>query len=316
MVSRGGFGAYNKHVSQLKYTSLTALARAADISFRAAMTAVCPSDPTAAWFARLESRKFCEEWCPENADVISKTPLCRGLVAAYHNAGSREAKVAILSLFSPHFKYGLTESLFNVDHNEVYASRLHAAKGHAGVQLERLKHQRFCWDPQKFSFLHQWLRSDFASTDSDGGNGKRLRSDIRARLYDEYQTHFRLTFQGEEPASASQFYIEMGGDAFMDQTSESCCCGQCMEGWTHLNMMKDFIMEPNNGLDDAKALTCKVDEIKKFLAYDYRWKHLTDSSEISTHCCNYALASPEGCYTNSCAHDHNNTCVECSMWPV
>ena len=42
-----------------------------------------------------------------------------------------------------------------------------AAAGYAGVQLARLKHDRFSWDPQKFSFLYQWLRSDFASTESD-----------------------------------------------------------------------------------------------------------------------------------------------------
>ena len=57
--------------------------------------------------------------------------------------------------------------MFGVDHNEIYASRLHAAAGYAGVQLARLKHDRFSWDPQKFSFLYQWLRSDFASTESD-----------------------------------------------------------------------------------------------------------------------------------------------------
>ena len=139
-----------------------------------------------------------------------------------------------------------------------------------------------------------------------------LRQDIRARLHLEYCKLARAALPDQEPASESQFYIEMGAEEFMDQTSESCCCGQCIEGWMHLNLMKDFIMDPANGVTDAKATTSKVDEIKQFLSYDYRWKHLEDSSEISTHCCNHALASPESCYTNCCAHEHKNTCVECN----
>ena len=144
--SRGSFGAYSRTpVSKLKASSIRALGRAADLGFRAAMTAVCPSDPLFAWSALLESRKFCEEWLPENADAISKTPLCKGIVAAYKNVESKEAKIAILSLFSPNFKYKLTEDLFGVGHNEIYASLLHEAAGYASVQLARLKHDRFSW---------------------------------------------------------------------------------------------------------------------------------------------------------------------------
>ena len=70
------------------------------------------------------------------------------------------------------------------------------------------------------------------------------------------------------------------------------------------------------GFHNSKSKLKKLKEIRQFLASDYRWKHLEDSSLISTHCCNYALASPHSCFTTTCDHVHSNTCVECNMWPT
>ena len=87
-------------------------------------------------------------------------------------------------------------------------------------------------------------------------------------------------------------------------------------GWNHLALMKDFVLDLSNGLIDPRGKAAKVDDIKKFLNYDFRWKHLTDSSPVITHCMNHALASPHACLRNECDHDHENSCTECNMWAV
>ena len=307
--SKRSFG-HNKPVCQLQARSMAALVHNAGEAFCAAMTAICPKDPQAAFHALRRSSIFME-WSPDVVD----TPFFRGMAEAYRTSETRETKAAILSLFAPYFPVKVTEALFGVDHNEVHKAKLHSAMGNAGVQLERLKHEKFRMDPQKFAFLHQWARSDYASKDGDPGNDLKIRVDIRIRLYEQYKIHARIQFPDKDPVSMGHFYEEMGA-GFMDQDSESYCCCQCVEGWNHLNMIKDFIADPSNHLLDVKGKTKRADEIRHFLDYDYRWNHLKDSSEIATHCCNHALGSPQECFTNSCDHQHTNTCVECNMWPV
>ena len=121
----------------------------------------------------------------------------------------------------------MIERLFSVDHHDVAAAKLQHASGLAGVELEKMKHQRFRWDTQKYSFLHQWLQSNYGSKDGDAFNADRRRQDIRARLYPMYRRMARES--GVEPASQTSFYDAMG-DGFCDQNSENCCCGQCIEG--------------------------------------------------------------------------------------
>ena len=306
------FGVFTA-ISDYSKSSLAALVAHASSSFNAAMIAVCPTDHVAAFTPLRNSQRFQQDWEYEPDDPILQSPLCQGMVDAYKNAPSREARTAILSLWAPYYPYKLTESLFSVDHNDVYNARLQHANGHAGRQLDKLKHHRFRMDAQKFSFIHQWLRSDYASKDGDAGSEDRQRQDIRARLYPVYQKHARL--EGIIPASQVYFYDAMG-DGFCDQTSENCCCMQCIEGWNHLALMKDFINDSSNGLSDPRKKAHQVDEIRKFLDYDFRWKHLEDSSDVVTHCMNHALASPDGCFSNQCSHCHVNRCVECNAWAV
>ena len=113
--------------------------------------------------------------------------------------------------------------------------------------------------------------------------------------------------------SESKFYNEMK-DGFMDSKSETCCCGQCVDGWHYIGLMKDLVEDSTLGLQNPKAKAKQVDAIHHFYNYDYRWKHLKPSSKVSTHCCNHALASGSACLTSACDHTHENTCTECNMW--
>ena len=219
-------------------------------------------------------------------------------------------------MHAPHFSVKRTMNFFHVSKRKVLAARLHAAAVGAGVQLERLKHRRFRMDAQKFAFLKQWTVSSFATVDGDAGNVAKQRTDIRLRLYKEYRKYAQMAMPGKEPISMGKFYDIMGDEGFCDQNSENCCCGQCVPGWEHIQMLKDFIEDTTIGFHNPKSKLKKLKEIRQFLASDYRWKHLEDSSSISTHCCNYALASPQSCFTTTCDHEHSNTCVECNMWPT
>ena len=60
-----------------------------------------------------------------------------------------------------------------------------------------------------------------------------------------YKQHARD--EGVVPVSQSKFHDVMG-DGFEDQHSENCCCMQCIEGWNHIALLKDFINDPSNGL--------------------------------------------------------------------
>ena len=296
--------------------SMRALAQHANGMFLALLDSICPTSRDVALDSLRNSASWQELFEGSNGSEVNiKHPHFQGMADAHFHAPCKESKQAILSLFAPYYKDKLTMSLFDVDKNEVHAAKLHAAEGHAGVQIERMKHSRFSMDPQKFSFLHQWTRSKYAVTGGDAGTDDHIRNDIRLRLYKMYKKHALIEMPDKKPASMSKFYEEMG-DGFCDQHSESCCCGQCIEGWTHISMMKEFVLDSSNGLDDFEAKAKRVSEIKKFLDYDFRWKHLQDSSTISTHCCNHALASPDACFNNVCDHDHENTCTECNMWAV
>ena len=44
--------------------------------------------------------------------------------------------MCLLSLFAPYFTYKVTMEKSNVDHNEVYAAKLCAARGFSEVQLQ------------------------------------------------------------------------------------------------------------------------------------------------------------------------------------
>ena len=304
----------NNGVQNLKKRSLAGLAMHATLAFRAAMYSVCPSDPVAAYRAMRNQVSFRKGWDGSDVQLALETPFFAGMADAHRLAESREAKIGILSLVAPYYPCRAVEEIFSVDHNEVHAAKLHAAEGNAGVQLERLRHERFSMDPQKFAFLHQWARSDFASTDSDAsGDSVKQRVDIRARLFDQYLVFARKALPNMKPVGMTKFYEEMG-DGFMDQDSENCCCGQCVQGWQHLAMMEDFILDLDNPLTHRVQLQQKLKAIRKFLDYDFRFKHLADSSTIVTHCMNHALSSHEDSYCNHCTHEHTNSCTECNMW--
>jgi hypothetical protein len=162
------------------------------------------------------------------------------MLDAYANAEHRESRIAILSLIAPHFSIKTTVDLFLCDRNKVQAAKVHAAEGNAGVQLERLKRERFRTDPQKIASLHHWARSDYGTTEGDAGSDDLQLRDIKARLYESYKVHAREALPHLPPVSQSNFYQELG-EGFVDQTSENCCCGQCIEGWQHLHLLEDFI---------------------------------------------------------------------------
>ena len=104
---------------------------------------------------------FRKEWYDTDVKLALDTPFFVGMAEAHALAESREAKVGILSLVAPHYPCKAIEQIFDVDHNEVYAAKLHAAEGNAGVQLERLRHERFSMDPQKFHSCTNGLTTAF-----------------------------------------------------------------------------------------------------------------------------------------------------------
>ena len=105
-------------------------------------------------------------------------------------------------------------------------------------------------------------------------------------------------------------------DGFEDEKIKNCCCGCCCNGWTALNMLHDFVSDPDNQFPCHKALAKRVDQIQKFLKGDYRWQHLAESSKNDKHCIQHALACSCDSLCESCDHDHTNECVECNMAPI
>lgn len=85
------------------------------------------------------------------------------MVDSYDQAPSKEAKLAILSLFAPYFPIQTTIKLFHVDGNDVHKAKLHDADVGGGVQAEKEMHERFRGDPKTFAFMFQWIRSDYGS---------------------------------------------------------------------------------------------------------------------------------------------------------
>ena len=43
----------------------------------------------------------------------------------------------------------------------------------------------------------------------------------------------------KKPMSKSKFYEDMD-HGFMDSKLETCCCGQCVDGWHHIALLKDL----------------------------------------------------------------------------
>ena len=161
--------------------------------------------------------------------------------------------------------------------------------------------------------MFQWMRSEYGSYQGDPSSTNKIRANIRHRLYPQYTAMHRAEFpEGIKPMSESKFYNEMK-DGFMDGKSEMCCCGQCVDGWHYIGLMKDLVEDSTLGLQNPKAKAKQVDAIHHFYNYDYRWKHLKPSSKVSTHCCNHALASGSACLTSACDHTHENTCTACNM---
>ena len=85
-------------ISEYGSCSMQKLVAHASQEFRAAMLAVCPMDPQAAFRALMQSQKFQRDWQHEHCDPVLNTPLCRGLVDAHNNADTKERKRSILSL--------------------------------------------------------------------------------------------------------------------------------------------------------------------------------------------------------------------------
>jgi hypothetical protein len=66
---------YSKH-------SIAKMVAHASKEFLAAMVAVCPNDPVAAFHALQKSQKFRRDWEYVSTDPILHTPMCAGMVDA------------------------------------------------------------------------------------------------------------------------------------------------------------------------------------------------------------------------------------------
>ena len=290
------------------------IAKAAGKAFKRAMCSVCPNEPVKAFQALRQSASFIAEWCPEDSgyDDIIDLPFVRGMVEAHHQA-PKESKRGILALFAPYFPIGVTVDLFKVKPHEVTAAKLQDADAMAGQTIAKKTFERMRLGGRAFAFMHQWCRSSFAVTASDGSSTNRKRLEIRARLYKRYKA--MADSEGVRAVKIDCFNKHMK-DGFEDESIESCCCGGCCEGWTALNMLRDFVLDPEHQFPDRKALAKRADQILEFLKGDYRWKHLAESSCEANHCMQHSLACSCNALSEPCGHEHVNECVECNMAPV
>ena len=284
-----------------------------DVVFEEAMGRVCEEDPKLAFHALRESARWKAEWMPDQCESLRHDPFIAGMVRAYKFA-PQASKIAILSLFAPYFDNDTTCKLFDVKPWKVTQAKVHDAGAMAGQPFAKEFTERMKLSPRTFAILHQWCRSSFAVTAGDASSSDFKRLEIRTRLYKRY-TVMAVCELGVKPVSKDCFMRHMR-DGFVDESVETCCRQGCVDGWTALQMMKDFVNEPKYCFPDRKQLVCRISEIEQFLNSDFRWKHLRESSAEAMHCIQHAL----GCHTAGCSHVcdhvHVNTYVECNMFPA
>ena len=282
--------------------------------FEKAMKAICPSDPHLAFGILLESAAFQAEWYPDaTLDDLMRMPFVMGMVRSYNDASSKQAKLAILSLFAPYFQHRVTISLFGVTPCQVTQAKLHDADGNAGITLSPIVHRRMRLAPRTFAFLYQWCRSSFAVTAGCPSHDNLVRLEIRRRLHPRYKAMAEK--EGVVPVALDHFNVHMR-DGFQDETVESCCCNGCIDGWVALNMLDDFVMEPLYQFPNRRQLSKRVIAIMDFFKGDYRWRHLAESSQEAQHCMQLALGCNKPALCVQCDHEHTNTCLQCNMYPA
>ena len=291
------------------------LAAQASKAFTRSMQAVCPHDPKLAFKALRQSASWQAEWCDEDDgyEFLADLPFVKGMVDA-HSHAPKESKIGILSLFAPHFPHSVTIKFFGVSTTQVTAAKLHNADGMAGVPAEKEQFQRMRLSGRTFAFMHQWCRSTYAVTAGDASDSNLKRLQIRSRLYPIYKAMAKREL-GVEAVSVDHFNRHMK-DGFVDETLESCCCGGCVDGWTALSMLREFVMDPQYEFAMRKEMAERIDQIQDFLRGDYRWKHLQEESREVNHCMQCALGCDCSSLSEACDHEHTNQCVECNMLPV
>jgi hypothetical protein len=290
------------------------LAELVSAEFSKAMSAVCPDNPAMAFKALRESASWLAKWCNDDTgyEDILDLPFVKGMADAYAHAPI-ESKMAILSLFAPYFPVSVTRKFFNVEGHVVTAAKIHAANAMAGQPLSKVVHERMRLSPRTFAFLHSWCRSTFAVSAGDASSADLNRLQIRTRLYKRYKVMANSEI-GTKAVEKDHFMKHMR-DGFMDESVESCCCGGCVDGWTALDQLREFVNDPEYEFPDRKKLTERVDAILEFFKGDYRWKHLKEQSHETMHCMQHSLGGDCASLCEQCEHEHVNTCVECNMLP-
>jgi hypothetical protein len=285
-----------------------------DAVFEEAMGRVCAEDPKLGFYALRESALFKAEWMAvDQYEDLRHDPFTAGIVNAYKHA-PQASKIGILSLFAPYFDNDITCRLFDIKPWKVAQAKLHDANAMAGQPFAKKFTERMKLSPRTFAFLHQWCRSLFAVTAGDASSANYKRLEIRTRLYARYKA-ISETELGVDAVSEDCFMRHMR-DGFVDETVETCCCQGCVDGWTAMQMLREFVSEPKYCFPGRKQLVNLFNETEQFLHGDFRWKHLRERSTEAMHCMQHALGcGVKGC-SQPCDHEHTNTCVECNMFPA
>ena len=324
----------NVQLSDMCDRRLRKLRAEAGAAFLDAMETVCPTDPVGAFRELQRSSQWTAKWMPERVEHdFQALPLVAGLVQAYRRyeaRGDNMGALAILSLFAPHHASKVTTKVFGVNQYRIKQAILHAADRGAGMFVDKMVVHRARIKPRSFAFLYEFTRSVFAVTTGDPGHGQDLqRTQIRSRLFVKYRQ--LCLAQGIVPASKDHFTKTMR-HGFADTTVETCCCSGCMDGWNCLESLREFMDDIAYGVRHVKEKSRDLDEVRRFMDGPFRWDHLQQSSNIATHCLDYALSHRSSCtkprckhddptcmlfaYCQLCDHEHENTCLECNQFHV
>jgi len=319
-----------KDLDDLSDSRLATLRRVGlDIILRA-MVSICPSDPAGAFRVIRDASQFDEAMgTNRQLEEVKQLPFVVGLVKKHSVLTDKDEQDALLALISPFYSYKLMKELFGVSHSAVERSRMFAAHEECKLFRDKVLHERCRWDPRKFAYLSQWTQSIYAVKVGDASSDNLQRLQIRARLYPLYVEYNNCGMEGVDAASEDKFNKFMS-QGFADTSEETCCCGQCVDGFLAMSNLQEFIEDVNIGLIEVKERCKQVDEIRRFMNTDFRWKHLQHESVIATHCMKHALANharcqlsgcnhdhnncAEHCYGQRCQHDHTNSCAECLQW--
>ena len=310
--ARSEFGA-NKNVNASSARWHRRIASCVDHEVQSVLQKLCPSDPDAAFEIWRKSSAFqARGYATSELDQLRTLPFFVAMRKSYHAAPTKELKTGVLSMVAPFFSQAAVCSVFDCKPYQCTAAKLHAADKIAGVPAEKIKHERFRLGGRAFSFLHQWCHSSFAVSASDASSHRWKRLQIRARLYPLYKEMAEQ--EGVKAVSKDKFNKFMT-EGFMDETVETCCCAGCVDGWLAMDMMEEMILDTATyDFPDRKILAKRVGEVREFMAGEYRWKHLSESSCESMHCMSHALSCDCSNLSEVCDHAHVNTCLECNKW--